>query len=71
MTEYDEKVKENWKTSYGNYLVKLVDVAGLEDEFKKMTSMPLHLRAFVSSNSKRMMSFLIQVTNGLYTNDLY
>ena len=35
MTEYDERVKGHWKTSGNNYIVKMIDDAGLEDEVKK------------------------------------
>ena len=33
--------------------------------------MPLHLGAFVLSNSKRIMNNLIHAINGFYTNDVY
>ena len=33
--------------------------------------MPLHLGAFVLSNSKRIMNNFIYDINGFYTNDLY
>ena len=56
MTEYDERVKDYWKISGINYIVKMIDDAGLEDEIKKMNTMPLHLGAFVLSNSKRSMN---------------
>ena len=35
-TEYDERVKEYWKKSNINYIVKMIDDAGLEDEIKKI-----------------------------------
>ena len=57
-TEYDERVKDYWKISNFNYIVKVIDDAGLEDEVKKLNTMPLHLRAFVLSNSKRIMNNL-------------
>ena len=31
-TEYDERVKDYWKISNINYIVKMIDDAGLEDE---------------------------------------
>ena len=34
MTEYDERVKDYWKISGINYIVKMIDDAGLEDEVK-------------------------------------
>ena len=53
MTEYDERVKDDWKVSGIIYIVKLIDDKGLEDEIKKMNTMRLHLGAFVLSNSKK------------------
>ena len=70
-TEYDERVKEYWKISGISYIVKMVDDAGLEDEVKKLNTMPLHLGAFVLSNSKRNMNNFIHAINGFYTNDAY
>ena len=52
MSEYDERVKDYWRKSHGNWIVKLIDDKGLEDEVKKLNTMPLHLKAFVLSNSK-------------------
>ena len=34
MCEYDEKTKDNLKFSYGNYVVKMIDDAGVADEVK-------------------------------------
>ena len=42
----------------------------LEDEVEKLNTMPLHLGAFVLSNSKRIMNNFIHTNNGFYTNDL-
>ena len=36
-----------------------------------MNTLPLHLGAFVLSNSKRIMNNFIHVINGFYTNDVY
>ena len=52
-TEYDERVGDFWKISGTNYTVKMIDDVVLEDEFKKLNTMPLHLGAFVLSNSKK------------------
>ena len=70
-TEYDERVKDYWKISGINYIVKMIDDKGLEDEVKKLNTMPLHLGAFVLSNSKRIMNNFIHAINGFYTNDVY
>ena len=69
-TEYDERVEDYWKISDINYIVKMIDDAGLEDEIKKVNTMPLHLGAFVLSNSKRIMNNFIHAINGFYTNDV-
>ena len=71
LTEYDERVRDFWKISGTNYIVKMIDDTGLEDEVKKLTTMPLHLGAFVLSNSKRNMNNFIHAINGFYTNDVY
>ena len=71
MSEYGERVFDYWKISGFNYIVKLIDDAGLEDEVKKLNTMPLHLGAFVLSNSKRIMNKFIHAINGFYTNDVY
>ena len=51
-SEYDETVKDYWRIAYGNYIVKLIDDAGLENEVKKLNTVPLTLGSFVLSNSK-------------------
>ena len=71
MSEYDERVEDYWKISGINYIVKMIDEKGLEDEVKKLNTMPLHLGAFVLSNSKRIMNNFIHAFNGFYTNDVY
>ena len=58
ISEYDERVKDNWKISGLNYIVKLIDDARLKDEVEKLNTMPLHLGAFVLSNSNRNMNML-------------
>ena len=70
-TEYGERVKDYWKISGIKYIVKMIDDAGLEDEVKKLNTMPLHLGAFVLSNSKRIMKNFIHAIVGFYTDDVY
>ena len=36
MSEYDERVTDYWKISHGDYVVKMIDDAGLEDKVKKI-----------------------------------
>ena len=71
MSEYGERVKDYWRRSHGNFCVKLIDNKRLEDEVKKLNTMPLHLRAFVISNGKRVMHNFIHANNGFNTNDFY
>ena len=71
MSQYDERVLDYWKISGINYIVKMIEDAGLEDKVKKLNTMPLHLGAFVLSNSKRIMNSFIHPNNGFYTNDVY
>ena len=71
MSEYDERIKDYWQISGFNYIVKMIVGAGLEDEVKKVNTMPLHLGAFVLSNNKRIMNNFIHAVNGFYTNDVY
>ena len=42
----------------------MIDDAGLEDDFKQLNTMPLHLGAFVLSNSNRIMNNFIHAING-------
>ena len=69
LSEYDERVKDYWRISHGNYIVKMVVDKGLEDEVKKLITMPLHLGTFVLSNSERIMNIFLHAINGFYTND--
>ena len=71
MTQYDERIKDYWEISGINYIVKIIDKPGLEDEVKKLNTMPLHLGSFVLSNSKRIMNKTIRAIKGFYTNDVY
>ena len=71
MTENDERVLDYQKTNYGNYIVRLKNDEGLQDEVKKVNTMPLHLGAFVLSNSKRNMNNFKNAIDGFYTNDVY
>ena len=57
MSEYDERIKKFWKLSHGTYIVKLLDDKRLEDEVKKLNTMPPHLGASVLSNSEKKYEF--------------
>ena len=69
LTEYDERVINYKKSKYGNYIAKTKDDLGLEDEVKKVNTMPLQLGAFVLSNTKRITNNFIHAIDGLYAND--
>ena len=71
MLEYDERVSDYQKMNHENYIVKLKDDEGLEDEVKKVNTLPLQLAVFILSNSKRILNNFIHAIDGFYTNDLY
>ena len=71
MTEHDERVLDYQKFNYGNYIVKMKDDEGLEDEVKKANTLPLQLAVFILSNSKIIMNNFIHAIDGFYTNDVY
>ena len=71
MSEYDERVLDYQKINYGNYIVKLKDDEGLEDEVKKVNTLPLQLAVVILSNSKRIMNNFIHAIGRFYTNDVY
>ena len=71
MTEYDKRVIDYEKINNGNYIVKLKDDEGLQDEVKKVNTLPLQLAVFILSNSKRIMNNFIHAIDGFYSNDVY
>ena len=71
MTEYDERVKDFWNLSGINYIIKMIDDAGLDNEVKYLNTMPLHLGAFVLSNSKRIRNNFIHVIIRFPSVDVY
>ena len=70
-SEYDERVLDYQKINDGKYIVKFKDDEGIEDEKKKVNTLPLQLAVFILSNSERIMNNFIYAINGLYTNDVY
>ena len=71
MSEYDERVLVYPKINHGVYIVKLKDDEGLENEVKKVNTLPLQLAVFILLNSKRIMNNFIHSIDGFYTNDVY
>ena len=51
--------------------MKLKDDEGLEDEVKKVNTLPLQIAVFILSNSKRIMNNFLHAVDGFYTNDVY
>ena len=70
-SEFDERVLDYQKINDGKYIVKLKDDEGIEDEVKKVNTLPLQLAVFILSDSKRIMNNFIHAINGFYTNDVY
>ena len=71
MIENDEKVKDYCNIGYGNNIVKPVVDARLEDEVIKLNTLPLHLGAFLLSNSKILTNNFIHAIGGFCTIDVY
>ena len=71
MTEYDEPFLNYQNVNHVIYFLKMKDDAGLQDEVKKVNTMPIQLAAFELSNSKRNMKNFIHVIKGFYTNDVF
>ena len=46
-TEYDERVLDYQRINYKIYIVKMKDDEGLQDEVKRVNTVPLHLGSFV------------------------
>jgi len=59
-TEFDERVKDYWKLSNGNYIVKMSLDEGVDLEVEEKNTMPSQLGAFILSNSKRIMNNFFQ-----------
>ena len=71
MSEFDERVKDYWRISHGNYLVKMIDDKGMEVGVKRLNTKPLHVGALVLSNSKRIINNFIRAIIGFFTNDVF
>ena len=71
MSEYDERVLDYHKINHGSYIVNLKVDEGLEDEIKKVNTLPLQLAVFILSNSKRNINIFLNAICGFCTNDVY
>ena len=70
-TEFDENVLDYWRLPNGNYIVKMRKDDGLDDDCDIKKTLPAHLGALISSNSKRIMNNFITETNGFHNNNIY
>ena len=70
INEYVERDLGYQKTNHGKNIVKLKDDDGLQDEAKKVETLPLQLAAFILSDSKRIMNNFIHAIDVFYTNDV-
>ena len=70
-TKYDERVLGYQKNIYRNYIVKMKYDEGLQDEVKKVNTLPLQLAVSIVSNSKRIMNIFLHAIDGFYSNDVY
>ena len=71
--EYDESVIEWFPLKSGNFVVKIKDKEGVDDEgiSKKVNSQPCHLGSFTLSHSKRLMNDVILALDGFKNNKIY
>ena len=69
-TENDERLKDDQKMSFENYILKMIDDKRIENDVEKWNTMPLNLGAFIISTSIRIMNILIHTYNGFNSNDL-
>ena len=70
-TEYDENVLDHWKITNGIHIVKMKKDDGLDDDCDIKNTLPGHIRAFISSNCRRIMNNFVRETNGFYNNNIY
>ena len=70
-TEFDEKVLDYWKLPNGNYIVKIKKEDGLDDDCDIENTLPAVLRAFMLSNSRRIMNFFIRERKRFCKNNIY
>ena len=71
MAEYDGRTIDYEQITNGNYIVKLKDDEGLQDEVKKVNTLSLQVAVFILSNSKRIMNNFIHAIDGFHSNDVY
>ena len=70
-TEFDENVLDYWRLPNGNYIVKMKNDDGLDDDCDIKNTLPTVLGAFILVNSRRIMNKFIRELNGFYENNIY
>ena len=70
LTEYDEGVKDYWKKSDGNCIVRPAQDERIDDKTEKTNLIPLHLGGFVLFTSQRIMNSFIHTIDGFKSNDV-
>ena len=71
LAEIDGRVKDYWSIGNSKYIVKLARDEGKKYDSDKVNVIPLHLGAFVPSNSKRIKKNFVGVIGGLKSIDVY
>ena len=70
-TECDERVFDYWKLPNGNYIVKYEKDYCLDDDNDVKNTLPSHLGAFLSKNSKQITNNFIRETNVFHIHSKY
>ena len=70
-TELDEIVLDYWKLTYGNYIVKIKNDDGLDDDCDIKNTLPAVFGAFMLGNFRRNLNKFIREINVFYNNNIY
>ena len=68
---YDENVLDHWKLPKRNYIVKMKNNNGLDDDCDFKNVLPFHLGPFVLSNRKRFVNNFIREKDGFYNDNIF
>ena len=69
--EYDYFVSDYWKIPMGNFIVKFKKDDGLDGDNDVKNTLPCHMGAFISRNSKRNANCYIRQISGFYNISIY
>ena len=70
-TEYDDNVLDYLKLPNGNGVVKIKEDDALESDNDIKNTLPSHVGAFISRNTKRNKSYFIREINSFFNNSIY